>query len=81
VLRNAVGAAIEPGVRDLRRLPLADQSVAMIWFGSADDVDDAAKADIYRRTLRLEAEYASTVTSTVAQILNFAETVAVATLS
>jgi len=74
-LRGAAGAAVEPGLRGLRRIRLTDQSIAMIWFGEVDDTDDAAKADIYRRTLRLSAEYASTVTSTTAQILSFAQTV------
>ena len=74
-LRNAVGGAIEPGIRSLRRLRLADQSIAMIWFGEVDDNDDAAKSDIYRRTLRLSAEYASTIVSTAAQILSFVENV------
>jgi len=74
-LRNIVGGAIEPGLRDLRRLPLADQSIAMIWFGSVADSDELGKADVYRRTLSMDAEYASTVTSTAAQILSFVETV------
>jgi hypothetical protein len=74
-LRNAVGGAIEPGLRDLRRLPLVDQSIAMIWFGSVADSDELGKADIYRRTLSMDAEYASTVTSTAAQILSFVETI------
>jgi hypothetical protein len=74
-LRNAAGGAIEPALRGLRRIGLADQSIAMIWFGEVDDNDDAAKSDIYRRTLRLSAEYASTIVSTAAQILSFVENV------
>jgi hypothetical protein len=74
-LRNAAGGAIEPALRSLRRIGLADQSIAMIWFGEVDDNDDAAKSDIYRRTLRLSAEYASTIVSTAAQILSFVENV------
>jgi hypothetical protein len=62
-------------LRDLRRLKLADQSIAMIWFSQVADSDELAKADLYRRNLVLSAEYASTVTSTTAQILNFAEAI------
>jgi hypothetical protein len=74
-LRNATGGAIEPGLRGLRRIGLADQSIAMVWFGELGDNDDAAKSDIYRQTLRLNVEYASTTVSTAAQILTFADNV------
>jgi hypothetical protein len=70
-LRSAVGAALEPVLRNLRRLPLADQSIAMIWFDGVSDIDELAKSDVYERRLSLETEYASTVTSSAAQILSF----------
>ncbi|MGB8840190.1 MAG: hypothetical protein WCC64_03885 [Aliidongia sp.] len=70
-LRNAVGGAIESCVRDLRRLPLADCSVAMIWFGQVADSDELTKSGIYRRTITINAEYASITTSMLAQVLNF----------
>jgi hypothetical protein len=79
-LRNAVGGAIEPGLRSLRRIRLADQSIAMIWFGQVADTDEAVKSDIYRRVLWIDAEYASTITSTVAQIINFSQTLTAAAL-
>ena len=74
-IRSAVGAAIEPILRDLRRLRLDDQSIAMIWFGTVSDTDDLEKSTIYQRTMWLDAEYASTVSSTAAQILSFTETI------
>jgi hypothetical protein len=74
-LRSAVGAIIEPSLRDLRRLALADRSIAMIWFGTVSDTDDLEKSTIYQRTIWLDAEYASTVTSSAAQIVSFTETV------
>jgi hypothetical protein len=73
--RNAVGGVVEPGLRDLRRLKLADQSIAMVWFDTVSDTDDLGKSDLYQRTLWLNAEYASTITTTAAQIICFTETV------
>jgi hypothetical protein len=73
--RNLIGGAVEPRLRDLRRLPLADQSIAVIWLAQVYDTDELAKSGIYRRTIALNAEYASTVTSTASQVLSFAETV------
>jgi hypothetical protein len=72
-LRNAVGGAIEPGIRSLRRIRLTDQSIAMIWFGQVADTDEAVKSEIYRRTILLESEYASVVISRFAQVLSFSE--------
>lgn len=74
--RQAVGTVIEPGLRDLRRLPLPDGSIAMIWFGSTMDADEAEKSSIYRRTLNICAEYASIIVGTAAQILDFRENIA-----
>jgi hypothetical protein len=74
-LRQAVGSAIEPGLRDLRRLPLAEGSIAMCWFGAATDADEAEKSSIYRRTLNVSAEYASIIIGTAAQILDFSENI------
>ncbi|MEI9983519.1 MAG: hypothetical protein WDN69_10110 [Aliidongia sp.] len=75
--RNAVGSALEPGLRSLRRLPLVDLSIAMIRFGQIADNDETAKSAVYRRTLALDVEYASTVASTAAEILSFGEAVTV----
>jgi hypothetical protein len=74
-LRDAVGGAIEPGLRQLWRLRLADQSIAMIWFGQMSDGDELAKSDIYRRALSIEAEYASTKISKIPKILSFTDTI------
>ena len=68
-LRNAVGAVIEPALRDLRRITLADQSVAVVWYGQTVDVDGLEKADLYRRMIQVEAEYASTISGSFAQVL------------
>ena len=76
--RNAVGSAIEPGLRDIRRLPLPDRSIAMVRFVDVADSDVSALAGLYPRTMRIEAEYASTVTGSAAQILSFAETIGTA---
>lgn len=73
--RQAVGSAVEPALRDLRRLPLADGSIAMIWFGTTMDADEAEKSTIYRRTLTVVAEYASIIAGTAAEILDFSDTV------
>jgi hypothetical protein len=78
-LRNTVGAAIEPGLRTLRRTPLADGSIAMSWFGQVVDTDELVKSGIYRRILWLDGEYASTIISTAAQIVSFTDTVTTAT--
>ena len=80
-LRNTVGAAIEPGLRTLRRTRLADESVAMTWFGQVVDTDELAKSGIYRRTIWVNGEYASTITSTVAQVISFTDTVTPVTFS
>jgi hypothetical protein len=74
-LRNEVASIVEPSLRDIRRLTLADQSIAVVWFGQVADTDELAKSNLYRRTFWLDAEYASTVTSTAAQIVSFIETV------
>jgi hypothetical protein len=74
--RNAVGGALEPRLRDQRRLALADQSIAVIWFDSLSDTDELEKSNVYRRSLRVNAEYASTVTANAAQIIGFIDTVA-----
>jgi hypothetical protein len=78
-LRNTVGAAIEPGLHTLRRIRLADGSIAMAWFGQVVDTDELVKSGIYRRILWLDGEYASTVISTAAQIISFTDTVTIAT--
>ena len=75
-LRNAAGGPIEPVLRELRRLKLADQSIAMIWFDAVSDTDELEKSSIYRRMLLVESEFASTITATAAQVLSFTETVA-----
>jgi hypothetical protein len=74
-LRDAVGGIIEPILRSLRRLALDDHSIAMIWFGQVADSDETAKSGIYRRILSLDAEYASTITSTAAQVISFTQRV------
>lgn len=72
-LRNAVGAPIEPMLRDLRRITLADQSIAVTWYGQTVDSDSQEKAAIYRRMIWLEAEYASTITGAPAEVITFAQ--------
>jgi hypothetical protein len=74
-LREAVGGTIEPGLRTLRRLALGDHSIAMIWFSQVADSDETTKSGIYRRIISLDAEYASTVTSTTAQVISFSHRV------
>lgn len=75
-LRTAVGAVVEPALRDLRRIKLTDQSIAVVWYELTMDSDGAEKADLYRRTIHIGAEYASTVTGTFAQVLTVCTTIA-----
>jgi hypothetical protein len=80
-LRQATAAAFEPNLRDLRRFPLPDRSVAQIWFERSDDDDQLEKAALYKRNALYKLEYASTIAGSAAQILTFVETVTpVATL-
>ncbi len=74
-LRQATAAAIEPNLRDLRRFPLPDQSIAQIWFDHSQDTDRLEKATLYQRNLFYKLEYASTIAGSTAQILTFVETV------
>jgi hypothetical protein len=73
--RDGVGAAIEPHLRSIRRLKLADQSIAMIWFDTVCDEDTLEKSEVYKRMLWIFVEYASTIVSKAAQIINFAQRV------
>ncbi len=74
-IRSAVGAAVEPALRDLRRVTLPDQSIAVVWYEHTADADGQEKADLYRRTIHIGAEYASTVTGSFAQVLTVSNTI------
>ncbi|HVJ54879.1 MAG TPA: hypothetical protein VM689_20635 [Aliidongia sp.] len=75
-LRQAAAAAFEPNLRDLRRFPLPDDSIAQIWAERSNDEDRLEKAALYRRNALYKLEYASTIAGTASQILSFTENVA-----
>jgi hypothetical protein len=68
-LRDAAAKAIDPALRGLNRLPLADGSIARITFHGGFGTDGGQKALLYRRDLIFTVEYASILISTAAQMV------------
>jgi hypothetical protein len=75
LLRQATAVAFEPNLRDLRRFPLPDQSIAQLWLERSYDEDQLEKATLYKRNALYKLEYASTIAGIAPQILTFVETV------
>lgn len=68
-LRDAVAKAIDPVIRDARRVTLADQTIAHLTYVRTSVIDAEEKEGIYRRDLVFKADYPTTMTETWAQIV------------
>jgi hypothetical protein len=70
-VRDAIGAPLRQALADTAFLTLADGTAARLVCCGDSLLDDPEKAGLYRRTLLLDIEYATTITQAAAEITVF----------